>query len=376
MKNTFLKMNNITRATLVISVLALVANVVARCSSAFSDWYIGSLYQMTVNIYARITGVFPFSLGEIMIILAIIYCVSMIIFLVGGLVAKISGKTNKLSCLLPSYARIFLFVLSVVFFVMTFNCFILYQGSGFGEKYIEVKSEYTVDEIVSLRNKIAEKCNELSALQKRDEKGQIIYDGDIRDEVHNAMTSLGKTYPELSGFYPKVKYIKNSDFMSQQYVSGIFFPFSMEANVNGNMYLPNYPATMCHELAHIKGYIYEDEANFIAYLACINSDDVFFQYSGYLSVLYYVEDACYESIGNNWEDYELTELLDVVYEDNIFLTQETWEDVEDDAIIDTEIVEDIADITIDTSLKVNGVEDGIVSYSRVVELMLGYEGME
>ncbi|MFQ8979614.1 MAG: DUF3810 family protein [Waltera sp.] len=41
------------------------------------------------------------------------------------------------------------------------------------------------------------------------------------------------------------------------------------------------PATMCHELAHIRGYIYEDEANFIAFLACVESDDSTFQYAGY-----------------------------------------------------------------------------------------------
>ena len=44
---------------------------------------------------------------------------------------------------------------------------------------------------------------------------------------------------------------------------------------------------MCHELL-TSGYIYEDEANFIAFLACVESDDSTFQYAGYLSVLNYV----------------------------------------------------------------------------------------
>ena len=52
---------------------------------------------------------------------------------------------------------------------------------------------------------------------------------------------------------------------------------------------------MCHELAHIRGYIYEDEANFIAFLACVESDDVAFQYSGYLSVLNYVANDLYKT---------------------------------------------------------------------------------
>ena len=42
---------------------------------------------------------------------------------------------------------------------------------------------------------------------------------------------------------------------------GIYFPFSMEANYNQDMYKAKLPDTICHELAHTKGYIQEDEAN-------------------------------------------------------------------------------------------------------------------
>ena len=56
----------------------------------------------------------------------------------------------------------------------------------------------------------------------------------------------------------------------------------MEANYNDVMYIMNKPDTFCHELAHLRGYIYEDEANFIGYLACVESEDAFFQYAGYL----------------------------------------------------------------------------------------------
>lgn len=40
------------------------------------------------------------------------------------------------------------------------------------------------------------------------------------------------------------------------------------------------PVTMCHELSHLSGYMREDEANFIAFLACLQSDDPEFRYSG------------------------------------------------------------------------------------------------
>ena len=45
----------------------------------------------------------------------------------------------------------------------------------------------------------------------------------------------------------------------------------------------NIPHTICHELSHLKGFMREDEANFIGYLACIGSDSPDFRYSGYLT---------------------------------------------------------------------------------------------
>ena len=54
------------------------------------------------------------------------------------------------------------------------------------------------------------------------------------------------------------------------------------------------------------------------------------------------------------------------------LSEEEWERINKKALIDTETVDKAADVFIDTNLKVNGVSDGAVSYSRVVRLLLQY----
>ena len=53
----------------------------------------------------------------------------------------------------------------------------------------------------------------------------------------------------------------------------------------------NIPHTICHELSHLKGFMREDEANFIGYLACIGSDSPDFRYSGYLTGWVYAGNA-------------------------------------------------------------------------------------
>ena len=145
------------------------------------------------------------------------------------------------------------------------------------------------------------------------------------------------------------------------------------------MYIMNKPSTMCHELAHLKGYIFEDEANFISYLACIQSDDPVFRYSGYLSVLNYLDNDFYKAVGRDWEAYTAQPRISAqVNDDNMFVTDEDWDRINSKAVIDTETVDAVSDTLVDTTLKVNGVKDGMISYNRVVRLLLQYyrsEGM-
>ena len=274
--------------------------------------------------------------------------------------------------------------------LMTLNCTILYHATPFSEKYFAIekatddvnentdtgntaetkKGTYTLQDLTALRNMV-EKCNELSGQMQRTEEGEIIYEGNMRKKAISDMQALGETYDALQGFYPMPKPLYFSDFVSQQYMLGYYFPFSMEANYNKVAYVTNLPVTMCHELAHLKGYIQEDEANFIGFLACISSDDLLFQYSGYLSVLNYVNNDFYEAVGEDYERYMAEVQIDrQVYEDAVFVRKEDWDRIEKEAVVDTEVVDAVSTGFVETSLKLNGVDDGMVVYSRVVDLLL------
>jgi hypothetical protein len=64
-------------------------------------------------------------------------------------------------------------------------------------------------------------------------------------------------------------------------LSGIYSPFTGEPNYNADMPDFQLPFTMAHEMAHQRGVARESEANFVAYLVCVNSRDPFVRYSGY-----------------------------------------------------------------------------------------------
>lgn len=360
-------------------ILIVLLNLTAWNSKAFCDWYIARIFPIWVNTYGRFSGMFPFSLGEILLMLGILLvAVAVIVAVVLGIRMLMPAYRKRRERRFAKAAGVFYkgfgWILLCVCLVMTLNCTILYHGSTFNEKYFgKVDREYSLEELVAVRNFVVERCNELSLQMERDENGDIVYSGDMKQTAIDTMQALGETYDGLSGYYPKPKVLHFSDFMCQQYMQGYYFPFSMEANYNDVMYITNKPATFCHELAHLKGYIYEDEANFIGYLACISSEDIFFTYSGYLSVLYYLDNDFYDAVGRNRERYTSEVMIsEQVHIDNTFVKQEEWDRINGAAIIDTEVVEAASDSFTEASLVLNGVEDGMISYNRVVKLLLQY----
>lgn len=369
-----------------IGIFIILLNILAWGSRTFCDTYIAYVFPVWVNTYGRFTGLFPFSVGECLIAAGVLLvCLAVCI----GIAYAIYHKSAAFRRFVGKFYTFFAWVLLIVWLIMTLNCVILYHASTFSEKYFgEDAGDYTLEELFILRNHVVEQCNRLAMEVERTEDGMVYYSGsaradgsilDMNDMAREAMQALGASYPQLDGYYPRPKPLYTSDFMCQQYMQGYYFPFSMEANYNDVMVVMNKPATMCHELAHLRGYIYEDEANFISYLACVQSDDIYFQYSGYLSVLNYLENDIYrinkshsEAFSRTREQIELLEVLPQVWEDNIFVEQEEWERINGKALMDTETVDKVTDTLLDASLKINGVSDGTISYSRVVTLLLQY----
>ncbi len=378
-----------------IAILTVLLNFAAWSSKTFCDAYIAYVFPVWVNTYGRFTGLFPFSVGEWMILAGILLVITAAVLglICAGsrLAGKIRGKSDRrLSVGVRRFYTFFAWVLLLVWLIMTLNCVTLYHTSTFSEKYFgNDEGYYTLEELFVLRNQVVEQCNRLYGEVERDADGKVSYPGstladgsaaDMNEKAREVMRQLGKEYPQLDGYYPRPKPLLSSDFMCQQYMQGYYFPFSLEANYNDVMYIMNKPATMCHELAHLRGYIYEDEANFISYLACVQSDDIYFQYSGYLSVLNYLENDLYKASQIIPEDFErikektgFTQVLPGVWEDNIFVEQKEWNRINGKALLSTETVDQVTDTLVDASLKLNGVADGKVSYSRVVILLLQYE---
>lgn len=355
--------------------ISFLLNLAGWMSSSFCNLYVKYVFPIWVETYGRLTGIFPFSVGEILLYLAVLLVFLFVLWAAMQLVF-IRIRHEKQFSLFKGFSLFLFWVFGIVCVVMTLNCFLLYHASPIHERYDiggDSEKEYGTEEITALRDYVVEQANGLSAVMDRDEEGHLVYEGDMKQEARKQMSRLGESFSALKGYYPNPKPLITSAFFSQQYIMGYYFPFSMEANYNNIMCEINMPATMCHELSHLKGFIREDEANFIGYLACVDSEDDFFRYSAFLSVINYLDNDFYKAIGKNSEIYFSHPVIGgrVILDDE-FLTDEMWEKVEKNAVIDTQTVKEASNTFTETTLVLNGVEDGKISYSRVVKLLLQY----
>lgn len=362
-------------------------NLLSIQSESFSNWYTKNIFSKISFIFSSITGLFSKSIGEIMIIIGIIFIMLLITICVTSIFVKKIRKIRNVLVIIMFYAILF------VYTTETLNCYIMYHTSTIEEELnrklleldqhkeeinqtgiktsTEQKNEIQdYEKLLNLYNNVATKLNNLSDQVKRDSNGDLIDDYTYK-ECKTALKNVSDQFELLDSKYPNPKKIINSDFMSQQYLAGIYFPFSMEANYNDLMYPSNFPSTICHELSHLKGYIREDEANFIAYVACINSENNFIKYSGYLSVLNYIVKDLYDYLPENEYD-QIIKLNDKVAKDNIFLSKEDFDKVEKDSIFSTDVLSDATDAFLDKNLKLNGVQSGMNNYNEVVKLLILY----
>lgn len=178
-----------------------------------------------------------------------------------------------------------------------------------------------------------------------------------------AMEKLGQRYRRLSGHYPFPKPILNTWILSVQQTTGVYSPFTVEANYNRDIAYYDIPFTICHELSHLRGYMQEEEANFIGVLATIGADDLYFNYSGYVSAWVYAGNALARIDSSAFAT--LYGRINARTRQDMLYNNAYWKQFEGKPAEAHEKLND-------TYLKIQGQATGVRSYGHVTDLMLEY----
>lgn len=339
---------------------AFLLQILARRLSGFGQWYAVTVYPILVRVIGGMFGLFPFSVVELGLYAFLAGIVLLGIFRIQkGLKCGLAGELKKLA------SEVFL-ILSFLAFSYTANCGVNYYRQPFSA-YLDLEvRDSSADELeelcILLKERLEESAGELLA-----EWGTLVPSHKVQRgfarQARADMKKLKGDYSCLSAAYPVPKPVLVSEILSVQSLSGIYAPFTIEANYNQDMTAYNIPHTACHELSHLSGFMREEEANFIGYLACVGSDSPYSRYSGYAAGFLYVNNALFrQRPGEALKLYgELPKEVLADFREN----SRFWKRYEG------RIAEASTKIN-DTYLKANSQADGVKSYGQVVDLLLAY----
>ncbi|MBR0484938.1 MAG: DUF3810 domain-containing protein [Oscillospiraceae bacterium] len=348
----------------------IIINILSRFLTTVVDFYIRYIFPTVSDFWCSVSGLADFSVGEYMIVLGIaLMIIGILSFLLLMLFAK--RRRRKIARI---YGYFYGWILTWLFFVLTFRFFILYQGTQMSAQIENITFENK--KVLEVYELLVEEANQTAKKVSRDNTGHFILadDTEMMREAKNCMRRLSQEFPQYKGVYPDAKPIAHSYFFTQQNLLGIYFPFSMEANYNPVVYEVNLPVTICHEFTHLKGNIFEDEAGYLAFRACLTSENPDFVYSGYISVLEWLDFDFGDDV-SAWEQYqEITDRLspEVCMDMYSFVPDDYYQTHRHEEVIPTAIVSDVADTVMDANLKANGIPEGKASYHGLTALVLCY----
>ncbi len=356
MDKKFWKKINIV--TLVLLAVTLLLQLLARKVPGFAQVYSVTVYRFLMETAGRLVSLAPFSIVEMLLYLLILAVLAGVILLIVKVIKKQWSPLQALG----RGVQVLLFTVAVLLCSYTVGCGINYHRTAFSVEAGFVIEKSTREELIALCEYLVEQVNEAAQQITTDEKDCLVLTGDVHATARAAMASLGQRYDQLDGFYPEPKGIIVSRILSMQKLEGVYSPFTLEANYNKEMPAISIPVAICHELSHLRGYMREDEANFIAYLACLESGDPQFVYSGAILAFVHSANALYRDGAT--EDYSrIYYMLCETAQRDLAADRAFWKQ------FDGKIAE-VSNKVNDTYLKVNKQEDGVKSYGRMVDLLL------
>ncbi len=244
-------------------------------------------------------------------------------------------------------------VVAVLYLAFFWSWGLNYHRQPLSEKIQVDAAHATPEAIDQFARRAASNLNRLYV----EKRNQPLNDDRVREQAAARVRRVVRVIEGLEWKAPsraKVSFVANP-WLRVAGIDGVFNPFPHEPIISKSLLDVEKPFIIAHELAHVRGYPDEGDANLIAVLATLPSRDLQFQYSGWMALWLYLRTP------------ELDRLLDDGPRDDLRLIfnrarseQIRW-------------ISSMQSAVLDLFLKANSVGEGVRSYSRVVVLAAGTE---
>jgi hypothetical protein len=328
--------------------------------------YAGGIGPFFASLLSSISGIIPWSLAEIVVAGFVARQFGGIVV---GLVDVLNGDRYLSNALAGGILRLGADVGIVV------CAFYLLWGFNYARSPIEERQQWNgreaaAEEIAALAKEMVEAANfEYLGIAGSDDSGEPTRAPQRPELIEQldagwrAASAVFGEQPTAVFGYGNPKPLLASRLLDYGQTSGVYFPWTGEANYNQGTPDVSLPQVVAHEMSHQRGFAREDEANFAGYLAASLASEAYPRYSAYV----FAQQQLLFALRRHDDEQarEIASLRLPGVQRDIRAAAEYWARFEGTTSRATRSVND-------AYLRTNRVPGGISSYSRSVELLIAY----
>ncbi|MGZ8516123.1 MAG: DUF3810 domain-containing protein [Chitinophagaceae bacterium] len=273
-------------------VLLILLTILIKWASWYPRWvednYTYGIYPVITRIQRLLFGWLPFSVGDLFYAFLLLVVIFRSFRFFKLLFQK---KLTRGYFVAAMQQAIFFFLFVYVFFNLLWG--LNYNRLGISDQLgIQVK-KYSLPDLDTLVSGIQSKVNEYAVFVTEAQRDSFAKKRELFREGKLVYRSAAKKYPFLAYHPASVKPSLFSYAGNYLGFQGYYNPFSGEAQVNTT--IPRFiePFVTAHEIAHQLGYAKENEANFVAFLACKEVESPVYKYSLYFDMYNYAINEVY-----------------------------------------------------------------------------------
>ena len=303
----------------------------------------------------------PWSMMELVIALAVMFGVALLVRV--GIKWRKEPDRRREICF-----RGALLVLTVVLTVMAAADWlwgVYYYADGLQERSGIYAEDISLEDLTVVTRYAAAHLNAAAVEVPRDENGYFaVSREEIMAQAAEVYENIAEEIPCLADEDRPPKPVLFSKLMSHLRLTGVYFSYTGEANVNVDSPACLLPSTIAHELAHQRGIASEKECNFAAVLASTTAESSVYRYSGWLFAYIHLGNALYAADKDAWQ--EIRDSLAEEVRLDLAANNAYWKPYRENGISGG------YQNLYDGYLKNYGQSDGVKSYGMVVDLLTVY----
>ena len=262
-------MTRILRLFLAFSIILQIVTVkiLSKNPQIVESYYSVKFYPYISKFLRSIFDNFTFSIGDILYI----FTLTIIVFKV------FKNRKMKIKKVIIDG----LGILSVLYFIFHLFWGLNYYRTPLTQK-LNLKTNYSTEDLIKTTKEIILLTNKVHFDITNDTEKVVslkLNFEDLKKEINIGYKNISKKYPFLKYYPSNQKKSLFSTPLSYMGFSGYFNPFTNETQLNWHTPKNSQPITQAHEQAHQLGFAAENEANFIAFLATNENNNIFIKYS-------------------------------------------------------------------------------------------------